>query len=493
LLALELGYPLPPHGGPRICLLEAIALPEADDPKGVLRRALYLEGFNLVELTDDPDLFLEVTTTEREPGWIIFHARKKISPSTGISIELPFPLPAPGHAVWKDFGGILKAQLDGKDTVFRHVKVDPAGPCGVPVTGKRIRSVSLARELGVSPMTVSLALRGEPGISDGVRDGVLRLARRRGMPGLAPKNPVALLLHELPPSRLGNWYQVAAGLRGAAQKMKWNLTVVELCSPAPGLGQVARNDRLRPDILLTIAHTRAWLDAARRAFGDLPMITLGCDSGKEDAVVEDQGGGISSLLDLAQTALAERVVRSGDRNRKSETTLPRVGYLSSWREGHWNEQAREAAVRFELARHGAAVAPGWNLLVPMVWDPSIPYAETDHGIYFDLDAFRKGVESSIARAPGPVPDLLICYNDRTAMAAHDALTRAGRKIPILTGWDLNPTIWTRRDSFIYSVMPDVNGACEALLEVARRRLDRPLMPRLVVRIAQARVGRVAAG
>jgi DNA-binding LacI/PurR family transcriptional regulator len=275
--------------------------------------------------------------------------------------------------------------------------------------------------------------------------------------------------------------------------MKWDLTVVELSSPASGLAKVAHNDRLRPDILFVIAHTRAWLDAARRAFGDLPMITLGCDSGKEDAVVEDQGGGISSLLDLALAAIGERGARSGDRNGTNETAPPRVGYLSSWREGHWNEQAREAAVRFELARRGATVAPGWKLLVPMVWDSSIPYAETDHGIYFDLEAFRRGVESSIAKAPDPVPDVLLCYNDRTAMVACDALTKLRRKIPILTGWDLNPSIWTRNDLSIYSVLPDVQGACEALLELARKRMDRPLTPMWVARISQARVGRVGGG
>lgn len=458
-LAAELGHPA---AGPSP--LSLTFLPN-DTPAG-LKEIFWREGFSQ---TSSPGGGNTVVHWKRDPK-LQQRLRLKVRETPGgpavFQLAWGGSMPDPEDLVWAEVAVALKNPPRPGFSFIWLLPKKSMGPEG------KVSAAKLAKELGLSPSAVSMALRGKPGVSAPVREAVLRLGRRWGYPGLVPANPVVLLLHQIPQARLGNWYPLCGNIEGAARDLGWVVTMVEHLAPEKNLENLARDTRVKPDLVVAVAHTRQWFDRAREAFGQVPLMGIGFEGAAWEGVGEDLAQGMKGVLRLAADDPGAR----------------QVAYLSTWRQGHFMEKARHEIFLQVATGRGWVLSDPWVALIPVGWDDRVPYEDSDHGIYFDHRAFCEKVDTWVSRLPKQGPDLLVCYNDRTARVAAETFERHRRKLPKMVGWDLNPAEWSRPSPTLFSVRPDVPGMCKALVFLAKRRMDQPTAAPMEVRVAASQIG-----
>lgn len=331
------------------------------------------------------------------------------------------------------------------------------GRVTVDEPGRRPRLGDVAAEVGVSPASVSLVLRGAPGPSASTREKVLDaatrlgyrpdraaslLARRRsGMIGVVMdvrSTFHAELVEELLAGAEARGYDLVLGARTPARGEERAVeslidsrceALVLLGTEAPA-SRLAELDRQVPVVAVGRRVARAEVDVVR--------------------VPDDEGTGLSvaHLTGLGHTEIAYL-----DGGRGVISTDRRRGYRSAMRRAGLGDRVRILAGDHT---EDAGVRVGHDL----------------------LDA-------------GTLPTAVVTFNDRNALGLLDALGRAGLDVPgqvSVVGYDDSPMARLAHVD-LSSVSQDVTGLVEHTLTAIVERLDGgrtdhrevQLPPRLVVR------------
>ncbi|MET0189090.1 MAG: LacI family DNA-binding transcriptional regulator [Pseudonocardia sediminis] len=323
--------------------------------------------------------------------------------------------------------------------------------------GRRPRLEDVAAEVGVSPASVSLVLRGAPGPSASTREKVLEAATRLGY---RPDRAASLLarrrsgmLGVVMDVRSTFHAELVEELLAAAETRGYDLVL--------GARTPARDEDRAVETLvdsrceaLVLLGTEAPASRLAELDRQVPVVAVGrrVDRAGVDVVriPDDEGTGLSvaHLTGLGHTGIAYL-----DGGAGAIATDRRHGYRSAMQQAGLGDRIR--------------VLPG------------------DH----TEEAGARAGHALLAE--GPLPTAVVAFNDRNALGLLDTLSRAGVDVPgqvSIVGYDDSPMARLAHVD-LTSVSQDVTGLVEHTLTAIVERLDGGrtdhrevlLPPRLVVR------------
>ncbi len=325
----------------------------------------------------------------------------------------------------------------------------------------RARLADVASHAGVSPATVSLVLREQPGPSEATRTAVLEAARSLGYRADRSASALARKRSHL----LGVVLDVSHPFHGAL------VDALDGAVEGTGLDLVLstttsrRDERAAVDTLLDsrcagILLLGATLSAP--ALDDIadecPVVVLGRPGGRRArGVVADDGAGLRLAVDHL-TGLGHHRIAFADGGRGAIATARRRGYRAAMRARGLTEQTTVVPAG-DTESAGLAAGP------------------------------RVVAEPAHSR-----PTAVICYNDRCALGLRDALIREGLRVPAdvsVVGYDDSPLARLATVQ-LTSVSQDPQRMAEesvrtmlSLLDSTGGATDVVVDPRLVVRASTA--------
>jgi DNA-binding LacI/PurR family transcriptional regulator len=290
---------------------------------------------------------------------------------------------------------------------------------------RRPRQADIAASAGVSVSTVSRVLANEPGISDSVREHILRVAAEHGYPARALAAPlpkaIALIASDSVTGGLSVFYErIVDGLRAGAMESGMAFDV-----------RLVREDRASADLIRDYMEAanaeglflvgidpsedvRHWLDADR-----VPAVLV---NGTDPRLRLD---GVSPANFFGAYQAAERLLAAGHR---------KILHLT----GSHRHTIRERVRGFDAAI--ASVEDAESLLVPMNFHGSA--SREAHELTAALLAEQSGFTAAF------------CMNDFIAVGVLEAVTEAGLRVPddfAIVGFDdlpcalmTNPPLSTMR-------------------------------------------------
>lgn len=308
---------------------------------------------------------------------------------------------------------------------------------------RRPRQTDIARHAGVSVSTVSRVLANEPGISDGMREQILRIAaeigyQSRPVPLTQGQEAVALVPVDQATGGLSVFYEgIFDGLRGAAARAGANLTV-----------RLVRSDSLTAsELQRTLASAQAeglflvgidppedvcgWLDESRTPVvwvnGNDPELRFDC---------------VSPANFFGARLAAQRLLAAGHRKLLHFTHYDR-------------HTIRERVRGFEATVASVEGAVGRVVRLPS------PTTST---------AAREAMEAALAQDDGFTA--AFCMNDMIAVGVMEALAAKGLSVP---------------DDFSILGFDDLPCASMTVPRLTTMKVDREALGREAYRLLQLRI------
>jgi len=331
----------------------------------------------------------------------------------------------------------------------------------MPPRPSRPRLDDVAARAGVSAASVSLVLRGRPGPSDATREAVLRAASDLGY---RPDRTASLLARRRT-QLLGVTMTVSSpfhaelleDLQAAADERGYDIVVSPLTRTRDERRAVESLLDFRCEALLLLGPTMSDAELAALA-ADHHVVAIGrrADASGVDQVRAADDLGVTMAVDHL-AGLGHRSIAFVDGPREPIATLRRHGYRAAMRRLH------AAAPR--IVPGGATEEAGQAAVASRA------------------DAGALGVGDPVTS--------LVCFNDRAALGALDALRRRGIRVPddiSVVGYDDSPVARLATIE-LTSVSQATEPMAVAAVEAATQRLDQGrahpvdivLEPHLVIR------------